>query len=188
MAEETTTHAVEAASAAHSATTHEAPSHGKPVMQPDVMMVGLTWITFGLLAAVLYKVAWKPILSGLEKREADIRQALDEAQKAREELARVEENRARVIAEADAKAKEIVEAARKGATDAANAIAAKAREEAQLLLATAQREIQSAQDKATAALRKESADLAISLSRKILRGNLDEARSRTLADELIRQV
>lgn len=175
--------------------TVEVPSHGgheghPPASVTDVngTMLVLTWVTFGLLAAILYKVAWKPILAGLEKRESDIRKALEDAQKARDELAKIEENRARVIAEADAKAKAIVEAARKGAVDAAAAIEAKAREEAQLLLTTAQREIQSAQDKATAALRKESADLAIALSRKILRGNLDEERSRKLADELIHQV
>lgn len=184
MAEENTTHAAV-----------EAPGHGGEhaahaagVTDINTQMIVLTWVTFGLLAAILYKVAWKPILAGLEKREADIRQALDDARKARDELAKIEDSRARVIAEADAKAKEIVDAARKGAVDAAAAIEAKAREEAQTMLVTAQREIQSAQEKAIAALRKESAELAITISRKILRGNLDEERSRKLADELIHHV
>lgn len=166
----------------------EAAEHAAAVTDVNTKMIVLTWITFGLLAAVLYKVAWKPILAGLEKREADIRKALDDAKKATDELARIEESRARVIAEADAKAKEIIDAARKGAVDAATAIETKAREDAQLMLTTAQREITSAQEKAIAALRKESADLAISISRKILRDNLDEPRSRKLADELIHQV
>jgi len=183
MAEEHTTQA-----------TVEVPGHegghapASGVTDINTQMIVLTWITFGLLAAVLYKVAWKPILSGLEKREADIRKALEDSQKARDELARIEESRSRIIAEADAKAKEIVDAARKGAVDAAVVIEAKAREDAQTMITTAQREIQAAQEKATAALRKESADLAISLSRKILRENLDEARSRKFADEIIRHV
>jgi F-type H+-transporting ATPase subunit b len=184
MASESTVHettaTVEAASGAHHG--------GKPVMQPDAMMVGLTWLTFGLLAAVLYKVAWKPILAGLEKREADIRQALEDAQKAREELAKIEESRARTIAEADAKAREIVEAARRGAAELATSIEAKARQEAQGLVANAQREIQSAQDKAMAALRRESAQMAVDLARKIMREQLDEPRGRALAERLIQQV
>lgn len=173
----------------------EVPGHGGAEHAPaagvtdvSVQMIVLTWITFGLLAAVLYKVAWKPILAGLEKREADIRRALDDAQKARDELAKIEESRSRIIAEADAKAKDIIEAARKGATDAAAVIEARAREECQSLVATAQREIQAEQAKATAMLRKESAELVISVSRRILRDNLDEVRSRRLADELIGQV
>jgi len=154
----------------------------------DQTMIALTWITFGLLAAVLYKVAWKPILAGLDKREADIRTALEEQQKIREQLAQIEGSRSQIIGEADAKAKAILDAARKGATDAAAVIEAKAREEAATMIATATREIHAAQEKATAVLRNESAELAISLSRKILRGNLDEDRSRKLADDLIAHV
>lgn len=175
--------------------TVEAPSHGEgaghqaaSVTDINTTMIVLTWVTFGLLAAILYKVAWKPILAGLDKREADIRTALEEQQKIREQLAQIEDSRSRIINEADAKAKAIVEAARKGALDAAASIEAKAREDGATMIATATREIQAAQEKATSVLRKESADLAIALSRKILRGNLDEERSRKLADDLIAHV
>lgn len=175
--------------------TVEQPSHGgdaghhaASVTDVSSTMLVLTWVTFGLLAAILYKVAWKPILAGLDKREADIRTALEEQQKIREQLAQIEASRSKIIGEADAKAKEILDAARKGAVEAAHVIESKAREEAATLIVTAQREIQAAQEKATAVLRKESADLAISLSRKILRGNLDEDRSRKLADDLIAHV
>ena len=179
MAESTTTTAVEVPS--HS-------EHATQVTDINTQMIVLTWITFGLLAAVLYKVAWKPILAGLEKREADIRKAVEDAQKARDEVVKIEESRTRVIAEADAKAKEIIEAARKGAVDTAATIEARAREESTLMVTTARREIQSAQEQAVAALRRESAELAISISRKILRENLDETRSRKIADEYIQQV
>jgi len=54
------------------------PKHGEEG-QPNVMnvapqMMGLTWLVFGIVAALLYKLAWKPILGALEKREATIRQ------------------------------------------------------------------------------------------------------------------
>jgi F-type H+-transporting ATPase subunit b len=149
-------------------------------------MMGLTWLTFGLMALVLYKVAWKPILAGLAKRESDIRKALEEAQKTRDEYALIEQKRQQAIAEADAKAKEIVDAARQAAVDAAAVIEAKAREESQILLANAQREIKTAQEKAVDSLRRESADLAIGLSRKIIGANLDDARSRELVDRILR--
>lgn len=167
------------------------PEHGSAhaasgVSDPNVQMVILTWITFGLLAAVLYKVAWKPILQGLERREADIRKALEEAQKTRDEYARIDEKRQQVIGEADAKARDIVDGARQAAVQAASVIEQKAREEAQILLANAQREIKTAQEKAVADLRRESADLAIGLSRKIIGENMDDARSRELVDRILR--
>lgn len=176
-------------------TTHvEVPSHGadahgagasKTVSDVNGQLVVLTWVTFGLLAAVLYKVAWKPILAGLEAREATIRKALEDANKAREEVARIERERGALIAQADAKAKDIVTAARQAAELSAGTIEAKAREEAQILLENAQREIRAERDRAVQALRSESAELSVGLARKILRDQLDEARGRALVNDLI---
>lgn len=177
----------EDAASAHTVSTPG--GHGTPnPVEVSAPMMGLTWLTFGLLALVLYKVAWKPILTALDKREADIRQALDTAQKTREEYARIEEKRTQLINEADTKAKEIIQSARQAAVDASNSIEAKAREEAQILLGNAQREIKAAQEKAVADLRRESADLAIGLSRKIIGESLDEKKSRDLVDRLIKTV
>ena len=158
------------------------------LFKPDGILLGLTWVTFLLMTIVLYKVAWKPILGALEKREEDIRKSLEDAQKTREELARIEETRQRMVAEADAQARSIVEAARGAATEAAGVIERKAREEAQILVENAQREIRTEHAKAIASLRKESADLAIGLSKKILGENLDEQRSRDLVDRIIQKL
>lgn len=166
-----------------------ADGHGAPnPVEVNAPMMGLTWLTFGLLALVLYKVAWKPILTALDKREHEIRTALEESRKTREEYARIEEKRKQLIEEADARAKDIVNQARQAAVDAANIIENKAREESQILLANAQRELKTAHEKALAELRRESADLAIGLSRKLIGESLDEKKSRDLVDRLIKTV
>ena len=46
-------------------------------------------ITFLLLLVVLKKVAWGPILSALESREEEIKNALSAAEKAKEEAEKV---------------------------------------------------------------------------------------------------
>ncbi|MEN3038908.1 MAG: hypothetical protein ABDI07_07135 [Candidatus Kryptonium sp.] len=43
-----------------------------------------TIITFLLLVVILKKVAWKPIIEALTRREEEIRKALDDATRARE--------------------------------------------------------------------------------------------------------
>lgn len=163
---------------------HEQPS----VLSVSPQLMGLTWITFGLMLFVLYKKAWKPILAGLDKREADLRKAVDDAARIRDELAAMDEKRRAIIAQADGQAKQIVDAARQAATDAATVIENKAREEAQILVENAQREIRAAHEKAVTSLRRESADLAIDLARRVIRDNLDEARSRKLTDQLIQNI
>ena len=163
--------------------------HGSAdLMKVSASMMGLTWLTFGLVAFVLYKVAWKPILAGLEHREATIRKALEDAERARQELAGIEAQRRQTIVAADASAKEIVETARRAAVDAAAAIEQKAREEASILLENAQREIRTAHDKALASIRRESADLAVGIARKIIGESLDESRARAMTDKLIRDI
>lgn len=171
--------------------TTEVPSHGGEhhgevnVVDISGQMMILTWITFGITAAVLYKVAWKPILAALDKREESLRKAVDNAEKIRQEMASIEDVRAKVVAEADNRARDILDKARQAAVETANTIEAKAREESQILLENARREIRAEQNKAMSALRRESAELAIDISRKILGENLDEERSRIIADKLI---
>lgn len=167
----------------------EAAAHGEVnLFKPDALVMGLTWLTFLITTVVLYKVAWKPILAALDKREADIRQSLNDAQKHRDALAKLDEQRQQVIADADAKAKDIVAQARQAAVEASAVIENKAREEAQILLSNAQRELKAAHEKALAELRRESAGLAIELSRKIIGESLDEKKSRELVDRLIQTV
>lgn len=168
---------------------HAAEAHAASInLNPSPTMVVLTWVTFGIMALVLYKVAWKPILAGLDKREESIRKSIEEAEQVRRQLDEIEAKRSSIIHEADQQAKEIVNASRKAAHEAARIIEGKAKEESQILLENATREIGAAQEKAQAALRKESAELAVSLAGKLIGENLDNERNRTLTDRLIHEL
>lgn len=163
-------------------------TQGSGFLSPDASMVLLTWITFFLLLAVLHKFAWKPILASLDAREERIRRSLVEADKVKEELQRINQARDQVMAEAEARAKEILEQSRKAAVEAAKIIQHKAREEGQILLANARREIQEEKEKAQADLRQESAHIAITLAGKLLEENLDNEKNRRLINEYIKEI
>jgi F-type H+-transporting ATPase subunit b len=74
-----------------------------------------TLIVFGLMMFVLSKYAWPPIKAGLEKREANIRGALDDARKEREDAKVTLTEAKKQLDEAALKAKGIVDDARKDA-------------------------------------------------------------------------
>ena len=77
--------------------TVEVPSSGEAgVMTISPMMMGLTWVTFILVTFILYKVAWKPILAALDKREETIRKAQEDAAQIREELQKMEDSRKKI--------------------------------------------------------------------------------------------
>ncbi len=172
------------------------PGHGPDPAhngEPDVIsvsgpMVFWTLLVFAGLVYVLGKYAWKPILGALDKREAGLRQAVVDARKLKAELAEIEDVRQRTADEAKAEAKAIVADARKAAVEAGRVIQAKAREESQILLENAQREIKTATERARADLRRESADLAVQIASALVEDSLDEKRGRELADKLIGQV
>jgi F-type H+-transporting ATPase subunit b len=167
--------------------TVEVPSSGGEagVMAISPMMMGLTWVTFILVTIILYKVAWKPILATLERREESIRKAQENAEKIRQQLVEMEEARKKAVAEADNQAKEILAAARRAAEEAGRVIEEKSRKEAQILVENAERDIGKARDKAVAALRKESAELSIALAGKLVGANLDDEKNRSMVDKLI---
>ncbi len=147
-----------------------------------------TMVTFILVLVLLYKFAWKPILSGLDKREDFLRESVANAEKLREEMENLEQTRQRTLSEVEEEAKNTLAKARKAANEAARVIEHKAREEGQIHLENARREIKTEREKAVARLKRESAETAVALAAKIIDEELDEDRSRALTDKLIKEL
>ena len=158
------------------------------LIAPDVQMVIFTWITFFLLLAVLYKAAWKPILAGLDQREADIQKSIEDADKIKEEMENLAQNQARMLQEAENKAMHIIEESRHAASEAAKSIQDKAKEEAQIILENARRDIHEEAERIQANLREESATIAVELARKILEENLDAKKNQKIIDGYIQEL
>ncbi len=155
---------------------------------PDVAMVILTWITFFLLLAVLYKFAWKPILKALDEREESIRRSVESADKIKEELARIQETRNQFIREAEEKARNIISESKEAAVQIAQGIQNKAKEEAGILLENARHDIKEEAQKARIVLRQESARIAVELAGKLIEKNLDTDTNRKLIGKLTTEV
>ena len=169
-------------------TESEGAHHEVNLFNPEIQVLFLTWVTFFLLLTVLYKFAWKPILKALDDREDGIRRAVDEAEKTHAEYEKIEETRKRLISETQDQAKEIIDQSRKAAVNAAKVVEQKTKEQAAITLENAQREIKSEQQKAEAALRQESVQVAVSLAEKILSQNLTDERNKKLIARLIKEI
>ena len=101
-------------------------------IQVDLGMFLLFLLVFVAAAAILKKYAWGPILSGLDAREEKIAKSIQQAAEIQAKLEDIESRQASMIAEADEKAKSIVEHSRDAAKEAAKVIEGKAREEARI--------------------------------------------------------
>ena len=162
--------------------------HAPGLLDPSLPMFLWTVGTFAVMAYVLARFAWKPILAGLDAREKDLRDAVENADLIKDELATLDQKRTQIIGGADDQAKEILARARRAGVEAERGIEAKAREEAAILMENARREIRAAQDKAADALRRDSVETAIALAAKLIGEQLEDEKNRQLTDRLIREI
>jgi F-type H+-transporting ATPase subunit b len=155
------------------------------VVDISVYMMLLTWITFFILAFILSRIAWRPILKALDIREKTIRRALENAEKTRAETAETEARNRQSLQAATDEARRIVEDARRAAQDHSRQIHDQAEQQAQALLDEAQREIRSSVESARLVLRRETGELAIELAAKVTERNMDSDRNRELVRTLV---
>lgn len=113
-------------------------------------------VSFSIVCAVLYLLAYKPILRMLSQRREQIAQGLANAEKIRSELARLEIDRRNVLAAADADGRRLVEEARAAA-------AVVQAEETRRATATAEQIVLNAR----AAAEREHAQMLVELKRQI---------------------
>src|SRR6185295_3933460 len=96
-------------------------------VQPDPGLYIWTIATFLVLAGLLAKFAWKPLLAALAARQDAIRKSLDEA---KQELERLNVESQRILAQARTEAESILTATRSDANQFREELKQKARAEA----------------------------------------------------------
>lgn len=166
-----------------------AASGGSPnILMPETLMVILTWVTFFILLFIFKKFAWEPILTGLKKREDYIRKSLEDADNLNKQLADIEAAKGKILDAAKDKANAIIEQSRKTGNEMAVQIEHRAKKSAEDIISSAKQEIEGEYERARKALKKESAQTAISLAEKILKENLDTEKNRNLINQAIKDL
>ena len=147
-----------------------------------------TVITFVVLVMVLSKYAWKPLLKSLQDREVGIRQALDQAERARMEAADLLKQNERNSAKAEDEYQKIIREGKAFAEKLKEEVVAKAHQQAQREIQQAKEEIQRDVDAAKQQLRNEVADLAVLAAGKILDETLDAQKHKKIVDNFLNQL
>ena len=159
-----------------------------PLVQPDPGLFIWTIITFLVLLALLAKFAWRPLLLALESRQERIRQSLEDADKARQELERLQQESAKIMRQARIEAESIVSQTRADADRLREELKQKAKEEADNILRNAQQQIQLQTRQAIQQIRHEVADIAVLLASKLLERNLAKEDNARLIDDTLKQI
>ena len=159
-----------------------------PLVQPDPGLFIWTILTFLVLVALLAKFAWRPLLQALESRQAQIRKSLDDAQQARQELERLHQESAQIIAKARVEADSIVSRSRSDADRLKEEMKQQARTEAATIVRNAERQIQLETARALQQIRREAVDLSVTIASKLLKRNVSKEDNEKLIEEALKQV
>jgi len=144
-------------------------------------------VNFTLLAVILYFVAYKPILRLLDERSARIKKGLDDAEAASRRAAEMEQEFERRMAEARKEGQEVIAQATRVSEKARQDILDQARGEARAQIEKAKEEIVRERDQAMRELRQQVADLALTISEKVIGKTLDEPGQRKLIAQFLQQ-
>ena len=136
-------------------------------------------VIFVGLIFLLKKFAWKPILDAVNEREQGIKNALESAENARNEMQNLQADNQRILQEAraerDAMLKDAREMKEKMVTDAKN----EAQEQGQKMIDQAKAAIESEKNAAMADLKAQVATLSLSIAEKVLKDELSNKESQT---------
>ena len=159
-----------------------------PLFQPDPGLFLWTILTFLVLLVLLAKFAWKPLLALLDRREEMIRQSLDDAEKAKHELQRLQQESKEILSKARVEAQSILAKSRSEAEKLKGELRQEAKVQADSILRDAEKQIQVETEKAIAVIKNEVVDLSLLVASKLIKRNLSKEDNQSLIEESLKQV
>lgn len=147
-----------------------------------------TVVTFIVLLIILKKVAWKPILTALDQREAAIKESLEKAERAREEAQKVLDENKSNLAHAEEESKKIIDQSRVYAEKLKEQIIRESKEQAKKIVDDAADEIERKKEAAFNELKTQVAEIAINAAEKILKESLNKETNKKIVDKYINDI
>ena len=148
-------------------------------------LVFWTFVTFIIVAFVLRRVAWGPLLEAVNEREKQIQSSIEAAKKERAEAEKLLSEQKSAIAAARAEAAEQLRKTTSDMEKLREELMGRSKKEAEDLKADARKAIEAERVKAVADLKNEAVNLAIQIAEKLLSEKLDDSKHRALAEQFV---
>lgn len=136
---------------------------------PDSGLLFWMIVSFGIVFAILSKYGFPIIVKAIEQRKAYIDNSLEAARQANEQLANIQAEGARILAEAKERQNKILKEAFAEKEQILEEARQKATAETRLQIEEATRRIQEEKEKAIREVRSEITDLSIAIAEKIIK-------------------
>ncbi len=156
---------------------------------PSIGLIFWMTITFLVVFFLLKKMAWKPILKSLKDRESSIQNALDSAEKAKQEMAALQASNEAILMEARNERDKLLKEARETKDSIIGEAKAKAQIEADKIMQSTRDAIQGEKVAAMDEIKNQVAKLSIEIAEKIIRTELSsDEKQKALVNTMIDEV
>ena len=145
-------------------------------------------ILFIIVASVLSKFAYKPLLAMLEQRRARIEETVANSERIKDELAKAEETRKEIISKANEQANGLIEEARAAAAKVQETESQKAIAAAEDIIAKARKAAEADHAKMVADLKREIGQLVVKTTAQVAGKVLSDKDQKTLVEEANKQI
>ncbi|HXA28949.1 MAG TPA: F0F1 ATP synthase subunit B [Candidatus Angelobacter sp.] len=145
-------------------------------------------VIFVLMAVVLWRYAWGPIVRVLDKRAERIESGLRAAEESEKRLAQVTDEVQRILDETRGQAREIIARAHQEAAADADEVRSRGRRDAEAELQKALSDIAAERDRALQELRAQAAALIVEAAGRIIGQSIDGRTHQRLIEESLEKV
>jgi len=158
------------------------------LVTPGIGLIFWSTLFFLILLFILGKFAWPAILTAVKARNESIRKALDAADQAKIEMAKLQADNEKILAEAKAERDALLKEARQIKEKLIADAKEKASEEAKKLVRAARESIQNEKTAAISDMKAQMASLSVDIAERILRAKLEDNKAqKKLVSKLINE-
>jgi len=159
------------------------------VIKPTFGLLIWTTVFFMLFWFVIGKMAFKPIANALKNREDTIKNSLEEAQRAKEEMASLKAENEVILAEAREERAKIIKEAKEVKDTLINDAKTKAKEEAQRIVTSAKQEIENEKQAAIIEVKNKVGMMATDIAEKVIKRELKgQAEHESFVNTLVNEI
>ena len=144
-----------------------------------------TIVTFLIVLMLLKWKAWGPLMSVLDKRAEDIKNALSAADRAKEDAEKASQDYEKLVQKARIEGQQIITDSKAAGEKVKNDIESVARENAEKMIGKAKTQIEAESQKALQEIKSSVVDLSIEAAEKIIEKNLDSEDNRKLVEKTL---
>ncbi len=144
-----------------------------------------TIVTFFIVLFILKWKAWGPLMSALDKRAEDIKNALSAADRAKEDAEKASQDYEKLVQKAHAEAQQIIANSKAAGERVKNEVESAAKEKAEEMIGKARELIEAESQKAIQEIKSSVVELSIGAAEKIIEKNLDSEDNRNLVNQTL---